>query len=101
MFDLEYFFKYYKMIARKYEELLRRLSPVIIKSIEKTESISPSERQQSPCQYVHISLAVAFKMQPTTVRRIVREVCVALWEALSKEYLPHPKSKCEWIITSF
>lgn len=44
LFDREYFFRYFRMTVIQYEDVLQLVAPMIMKSGEKREPISPSER---------------------------------------------------------
>ena len=101
LLDREYFFQYFRMTVTQYEELLQLVAPVIMKSGEKREPISPSERLTVTLRYLitgnsHVSLKSNFRMHPTTIGRIIRETCTAIWDMLSPTYLKCPQNEEEW-----
>ena len=102
LFDSEYFFKYYRMSNVQYEEVLRWVAPRITKCTQKREPIGPSERLSVTLRYLttgdaHITIAMAYRMSPTTVGRIIKEICSVLWSVIGeKGYLQVPNSVSKW-----
>ena len=98
LFEREYYFKSFRMTVAQYEKLLQLVAPIIVKSGEKREPISPSECLTVTLRYLvtgnsHVSLASNFRIQPTTIGRIIREACAAIWDELSEDY---PQKESDW-----
>ena len=79
LFDIEYFFKQFRMTPRKLEELLGWVAPRILKSNVKREAISPEERL---CVTLRMLLRVTL-MLPLGSARLVS---VALLKKLPRSY---------------
>ena len=85
--DEEYFFKYFRMSAMQYEELLSMVAPKIQKSSEKRKCIGPSERVCVTLRYLttgdsQTTIAMNYRISPSSVGRIIYETCLALWQVL-------------------
>lgn len=100
--DHEYFFTYFRMTPQKYEELLTLIAPHITKSSKRREAIEPSERLSATLRYLATgdaqqTIAMSYRISPTTIGRIVMETCQVLWQVLSsKGYITAPNSVKRW-----
>ena len=107
--DSEYFFKQFRMIPRKFEELLDWVATRILKSNVKREVINPEERVCVTLQYVvtgdaHVTIAANYRISPTSISRIIKETTKVIWNVfLDKGFLKTPNSAKEWekIVQSF
>ena len=100
LFDEEFFFKYFRMTPVQYEEVLTMVGPEIQKSWVTRECIGPSERLCVTLRYLttgdsQATIAMNFRMSPTTVGRIIFSTCEALWKVLSP-YMKCPNNDAEW-----
>ena len=98
--DEEYFFKYFRMSVMQYEELLSMVAPKIQKSSEKRKCIGPSERLCVTLRYLttgdsQTTIAMNYRISPSSVGRIIYETCEALWQVL-ENYLECPESDSDW-----
>ena len=98
LFDIEYFFKQFRMTPRKLEELLGWVAPRILKSNVKREAISPEERLCVTLRYVVTGDAhVTIRISPTSIRRIIKETTKVIWNVLlDKGFLKAPNSAQKW-----
>lgn len=100
LYDEEYFFKYFRMSVMQYEELLSMVAPIIQKSSQKRECIGPNERLSLTMRYLttgdaQTTIAMNYRISPTSVGRIIFETCEALWQVLSS-YRQCPKNEADW-----
>ena len=100
LFDDELFFRYFRMNATKYEQLLAMVAPEIQKSSVTRECIGPSERLCVTLRFLTTGdsqtiIALNYRISPTSVGKIIFATCEALWNVLSK-YIKCPKTKAEW-----
>ena len=101
LYDHELFFKQFRMSPAKYEELLSYVGPRISKT-SKREPIGPSERLCVTLRYLvsgdaHITIAASYRISPTSIGRIVKETCPAIWDALcEKGFLKVPNDAMKW-----
>ena len=102
LYDHEYFFKQFRMLPDKFEKLLSFVAPLILKSSERREAISPEERLCITLRYLvtgdaQITIAASYRVSPTTVGRIISETCEAIWLVLIREgCLKAPSTPEEW-----
>ena len=103
LFDAEYFFKTFRMTVAKFEELLAWVGPSIQKSSRlRVDVPSPAERLCVTLRYLasgdaQVSIALSYRISPTTVGRIIRETCEALWSVLqAKGFLKVPNEQNTW-----
>ena len=98
LFDIEYFFKQFRMTPRKLEELLGWVAPRILKSNVKREAISPEERLCVTLRYVVTGDAyITIRISPTSISRIIKETTKAIWNILlDKGFLKAPNSAQKW-----
>ena len=99
--DHESFFKYFHMSLTLFEELLHLVAPLIVKSDQKRESITPAERLSVTLRYLatgdsHQTIAFSYRLGHSTVNKIVPETCLAIWSALSPIYVQCPSKEKEW-----
>ena len=100
LYDEEYFLKYFRMSVLQYEEVLSMVAPVIQKSSERRECIGPNERLCVTLRYLttgdsQTTIAMNYRISPSTVGRIIYETCKALWQVLAP-YIECPKSESDW-----
>lgn len=106
LLDHEIFFQMFRMSATKFEELLRFIAPHITKDCLRREPIMPEERLSVTLRYLVTgdsfkTISSSYRMSDTTVGRIVKETCNAIWIALQKEgFLDVPKTLDEWKMIS-
>ena len=80
LFDHELFFRYFRMLPDKFEELLSIVGPSLLKNCRNREPISPEERLSVTLRHLatgdsHATIAMSYRMSPTTVGRIIMETC--------------------------
>ena len=103
LFDREFFYKQFRMSPRRYEELLKLVGPLILKSSHRREAISPGERLCITLRYLcsgdsNITIACSYRVGISTVGYIIRDTCISLWKALiSANFIKVPNSKEEWL----
>lgn len=103
LFDSEIFFQYFRMTPTILEQLLSILGPSITKKdTNMREAVSAKERVCVTLRYLatgdaQTTIATNYRMSPTTVGRIIQEVCDAIWDnLLHKGYICPPKTEKEW-----
>ena len=99
LFDAEYFFKTFRMTVAKFAWV----GPSIQKSYRlRVDVPSPAERLCVTLRYLasgdaQVSIALSYRISPTTVGRITRETCEALWSVLqAKGFLKVPNEQNTW-----
>ncbi|XP_018575296.1 protein ALP1-like [Anoplophora glabripennis] len=97
--DPELFFKYTRMDENTFYELLKIISPQLIKHSIRP-FISPEERLLITLRYLAtgdqvFSIALAFRLGVSTTRHIIKEVCMVITNILTSEYLKVPRTQ-EW-----
>ena len=103
LFDSELFFRMFRMLPAKFEELLGLVGPKISRRYAPREAISPGERLSVTLRYLvtgdaFSTIAANYRLSDTTVGRIVKETCSALWDVLcAKGYLHAPNTTSEWV----
>ena len=101
--DSELFFRMFRMMPAKFEELLGFVVPKISRRNARREAINPSERLSVTLRYLvtgnaFATIAASYHLSDTTVGRIVKETCAALWDVLcAKGYLHAPNTTSEWV----
>ena len=88
------------MSVMQYEELLSMVAPKIQKSSEKRKCIGPSECLCVTLRYLttgdsQTTIAINYRISPSSVGRIIYETCLALWQVLEK-YLQCHESDSDW-----
>ena len=102
LFDHELFFRYFRMLPDKFEELLSIVGPSLLKNCRNREPISPEERLSVTLRHLatgdsHATIAMCYRMSPTTVGRIIMETCQIIWvNLLDNGFLKVPSTQKEW-----
>ena len=100
--DHELFFRYFRMLPPKFEELLNLVGPHLVKNCCNREPIGPEERLSIILRYLasgnsHTSMSMGYRMSPTTIGRIILETCMAIWIVLLEQgYFKVPSNHLEW-----
>ena len=100
--DHQLFFRYFRMLPTKFEELLDFVGPLLLKNCRNREPISPAERLSVTLRHLatgdsHLTIAISYRMSPTTVGRIILETCKAIWAVLlENEFLKAPSTEHKW-----
>ena len=103
LFDHEYFFRIFRMTPTKFEQLLQLVAPSITRVNAKREPIGPDERLCVTLCFLVTgdefpTIATSYRMSTTTVGRIVKDTCAALWDVLkSNGFLNVPRTSIEWL----
>ena len=99
-----FFLKYFCKSPTVFEELLTWIAQYIEKQETKMrEPITPRERLCVALRYLvtdhaQVTIAANYRMSLAIVRRIISEICQAIWDKLiNKGYLNHPKSEHDWL----
>ncbi|XP_026474284.1 uncharacterized protein LOC113382175 [Ctenocephalides felis] len=91
--DVSSYENFIRMTHQDFQHLLERIAPRITKQdTHLRKSISPSERLTLTLRFLatgdsYQSLSYLFRIPPTTISRIVPEVCDALYLELKNDYL--------------
>ena len=102
-FDHEYFFRMFRMTPTKFEQLLQLVAPSITRVNAKREPIGPDERLCVTLRFLvtgdaFATIAASYRMSTTTVGRVVKDTCAALWNVLkSNGFLNVPQTRIEWL----
>lgn len=102
LYDHEYFFKQFRMLPSKFEELLSFVAPFIAKSSLRRDAVSLEERLCITLRYLvtgdaKTTIASSYRVSPTTAGRIVSETCATIWAILmEKGFLKVPTTHHEW-----
>lgn len=103
LYDNEYFFRNFRMNPQTLEMLLSWVAPYISKSSLRRAVATAEERLCIALRYLvtgdaQITIASSFRLSPTTVGRIIKETCSAIWNVIrEKGYLAAPSSQEEWL----
>ena len=90
------------MSPESFDVLLRHMKPHISKKNTRfRESVPVSTRLAVTLRYLassesQQSLSWSFRLSRTTVSKIVKETCKAVWKVLSPIYLRSPSTEQEW-----
>ena len=87
--DHEMFFKQFRMLPSKLEELLRWLAPKIIKDSTRRKAIGPEERLCATLRYLvtgdaQVSIGASYRISVTSMGRINEETTIAIWNAIEE-----------------
>ena len=97
------FFCQFRMNPTKFEELLSYIAPEIMKSSEKREAISPSERLCVTLRYLvtgdaQTTISLSYRVSKTSVSRFIKQTTDVLWRVLcDKGFIKAPNTEEEWI----
>ena len=100
--NAELFFKYFRMLPTRYEELLGFVSPLLVKNCRNREPVSPEQRLSVTLRHLvtgdsHSTIGMSYRLSPTTVGRIILETCEAIWTVLMQHnYFEAPSTEQEW-----
>ena len=93
LFDHEYFFKLFKMTPRRLELLLSWVAPLIKINNIRRETIEPNERLCITLRYLITSIAASYRVNETSMSRIVRSTCQVIWDVLLKRGFKRPRQQ--------
>ncbi|XP_053283259.1 uncharacterized protein LOC128444682 [Pleuronectes platessa] len=93
-------FGYFGMSAHRFDELLRRVEPLVRHERTHSRPVGLQERLAVTLRLLasgnsQRSVAESYKLGVSTVSRIVSEMCSAIWQALEEDYVSLPKGT-EW-----
>ena len=100
------YFRFTRMSSERFEHLLTLVGPLIAKRPCRSRSvISEAERLMVTLRYLATgdsqqSHSFSFRMGRSTVSKIIRETCEAIWIALKVEYLKTPATTSDWLNTA-
>ena len=103
-FDHIQFFKHFRMMPSKFEELLSFIAPLITKSTYR--AIPAAERLCVTLRYLvtgdaQVTIAASYRISPTSIGRMIFECCEAIWLVLlDKGYMKVPSEPNEWMSIS-
>ena len=106
LFGREYFLKNFRMDARRFEDLLSWLAPIIQRSSLRRSTTTPAERLFVTLRYLatgdsQTTIVTSYRISPTTMGRIISETCQTLRRVLSeKGFIKAPDSLEEWLAIS-
>ena len=93
--------RYFRMSPERFQHLNSLTAPYLTKACRNRVPISPEQRLAITLRYLATgdsqkSESFNFVVGRSTVSKIVRECCSALWQALAKTYIPTPTSDRAW-----
>ena len=100
--DHSSFYRYFHMSPVMFDDLLRRVGPVITRKTTQLRSpVSPGERLAVTLRYLVTgdsmhTISFSYHLGHATVCCIIYDTCQALWDVLSAEFLQPPQSSEEW-----
>lgn len=88
-------FKYFRMSANRFDDLLQRISPRIQHRNTHKQPISPAERLAATLHFLadgisQQSVAISYRIGKATMNQLLYECCEAIWEELKDEFVPVP-----------
>ena len=102
LFDHELFFKHFRMLPSKLEELLGWVAPKITKSGVKRDPIGPEERLCVTLRYLvtgdaQITISASYRISQASIGRIIKEITGVIWDTLmEKGFLMVPEMENQW-----
>ena len=90
------------MAPDRFEHLLSLVDPIITKKDTRMrKAIGPAERLSLTLHYLAYgdsqqSNSFTYRIGRSTVSKLIRETCDAIWAVLHLEYLKPPNSNKEW-----
>ncbi|XP_065662775.1 uncharacterized protein LOC136085400 [Hydra vulgaris] len=103
LFDSVYFFQSFRMSSQSFEILLSWVAPFISKSSLRRVVATAEERLCIALRHLvtgdaQITIAISFRMSPSTIGRIIIKTCKVIWNVICKKgYLLAPSSQKEWL----
>ena len=103
MHDEEEFRRYLWINTEAYTELIEKVRPVITKKTTfMRKPISAEEKLAVTLRFLATgetssSLMYQYRIHRTTISKYIPEVCNAIYDALSPEYMRVPSSENEWL----
>ena len=91
------------MSPERFEHLLSLVGPFIAKKhCRSRKPISEAERLMVTLRYLatgdnQLSQSLSFRVGTSTVSKLLRETCEAIWVALQSKYLKTPSTTTEWL----
>ena len=95
--DEERHFQNFRMSPARFDDLLRRIEPLLQHAPTHRMPISPAERLAVTLVVLaaglsHQRAATEYRMGVSTVCNIITEVSKAIWESLKDEFVPFPSA---------
>ena len=100
--DREYYYRYLRMSPELFEHLFNLVGPLIAKQdTNYRKSIPAEKRLVITLRYLaegcsQQALSLSFRVDKSTVYKILREVCEALYTVVATHYLRLPSTEEEW-----
>ncbi|XP_040357268.1 protein ANTAGONIST OF LIKE HETEROCHROMATIN PROTEIN 1-like [Ixodes scapularis] len=99
--DPPLFFKFYRMMPDKFDQLHALVRDDLTKEFLCREPLSSEQRLAITLRYLSSGsaikdVALAFRVGPQTCRKVIHETCRALWSRLRATYLPVPTNE-QWL----
>lgn len=93
--DNEKFFATFRMSMERFDDLARRIAPLIIPTNTHESPISVGERLSATLRIlghgdsIHM-VACSYRLGRSTMNAIFKQTCEAIWKVLQPEFLPFP-----------
>ena len=106
LFDYELFFKMFRMLPPKFEELLKLVGSRLIRTRARREPIRSEERLFVTLRYLvtgdaFSTISASYRISEASVGRKVKETYCVIWERLLEEgYTKYPKTEAKWKIVA-